>query len=86
MLNARCCNVALAAAGFVTFAFEHAMHAFVRAVFLGACRRGALMHDAELQPLRVEAIQSVNAVRREGRAIIAANRLRNCPLKSIVHT
>lgn len=62
--------------GLDDFRFQDAMHALVRAVFLRTRRRNALMHDPELQPPRIEAIQSVNAVRREGRAVVAANGVR----------
>src|SRR5674476_922607 len=54
---------------------EHAMHAFVRAVLLRTRGRHALMHDAELQPPRIEAIQPMNAVRGKGSPVVTANRL-----------
>jgi hypothetical protein len=50
--------------------FQHAMHAFVRPVLLRTRGRNALVRDAELQPPRVEAIQSVNVGRREKRASV----------------
>lgn len=56
--------------------FEYPMHALVRAVLWRTRGRNPLMHDAELQPPGVEAIQPVNPMRSEGRAMVTADRVR----------
>lgn len=53
------------------------MHAFMRTVFVRTGRRDALVHDAELSPPRVQAIQSVHAVRCEWGTVLTANRIRS---------
>ena len=57
--------------------FQYPMHALMGAVLLRTRGRNALMDDAQLQPPRVEAIQSVNAVRGEGRPVVTADRVRS---------
>jgi hypothetical protein len=56
--------------------FQGPMHALMCATFLRTRRHNALIHDPELQRPRVKAIQSVHVVRREGRAVVAANSVR----------
>ncbi len=48
----------------------------MRVIFLWTRGRNALMRDPQVQPPRVEAIESVNTVSRERRAAVAANRVR----------
>ncbi len=65
-----------AAHRFDRFAFERAVHAFVRAVLLRAPGPNALVNNPESHPPHVEIRQAVNRLRRERHAVVGADRER----------